>query len=65
GDNTFYALIRFVAETKKPLIISTGFANEATIDRLVSLVSNSRKQLGLENNFALLHTWRVKTNGMP
>ena len=65
GDNTFYPLIRFAAETKKPLIISTGFANEATIDRLVSLVSNSRKQLCLENNFALLHcvsAYPVETN---
>ena len=64
GDNTFYPLIRFIG-TKKPLIISTGFANEATIDRLVSLVSNSRKQLCLENNFGHSHcvsAYPVETN---
>ena len=55
GDNTFYPLINYLASTQKPLIISTGFANEATIDQLVSIVLKARHQICLEKDFALLH----------
>ena len=52
GDNTFYPLINYLASTQKPLIISTGFANEATIDQLVSIVLKARHQICLEKDFA-------------
>ncbi|MCJ8345587.1 N-acetylneuraminate synthase family protein, partial [bacterium] len=35
GDMNYYDLVRKVSETKKPLIISSGMANEAEIDDLM------------------------------
>ena len=31
GDNTFYPLIEFAAKSEKPMILSTGFADEEQI----------------------------------
>tara|TARA_Y100000588_G_scaffold390032_1_gene494359 strand:+ start:720 stop:1739 length:1020 start_codon:yes stop_codon:yes gene_type:complete len=55
GDNTFYPLIKFVAGTKKPVIISTGFSDQAKIDATVSLFRMTRKSSKPTNDFALLH----------
>ena len=55
GDNTFYPLIKYLAGTQKPLIISTGFADEGIIDQLVSIIFTARQQVCLKRDFALLH----------
>jgi len=55
GDNTFYPLIKFVSETNKPLIVSSGFAGEETIQEVISLVKEARNENGGLDNFAILH----------
>lgn len=55
GDNTFYPLIKFLAKTNKPLIISSGFADEEKILEAVSLVKKTRRKNGGLGHFAILH----------
>lgn len=55
GDNTFYPLIDFVAGTDKPMIISTGFANEQEIALAASMVEKARAGRAKGAELALLH----------
>ncbi len=40
GDNNFYPLIQKIAENKKPIILSTGFADIAQIKKSVDLIES-------------------------
>lgn len=51
GDNDFLALIRQVAQTGKPLIISTGLADLAHLE----WISSFAREHGAEGHLALLH----------
>ena len=55
GDNTFYPLIEFVAGTDKPVIISTGFADEPEIALAAATVEKSRAGRANGPELALLH----------
>jgi N,N'-diacetyllegionaminate synthase len=55
GDNTFYPLIDFVAGTDKPVIISTGFANEQEIALAAALVEKARAGRPNGAELTLLH----------
>jgi N,N'-diacetyllegionaminate synthase len=55
GDNTFYPLIEFVAGTDKPVIISTGFADEAEIALAAAAVEKIRAGRPNGPELALLH----------
>lgn len=55
GDNTFYPLIEFVAGTDKPVIISTGFADEPEIALAAAAVEKIRAGRSNGPELALLH----------
>jgi sialic acid synthase SpsE len=55
GDNNFVALIRRVADTGKPVILSSGFSDMAVIRRGVGIVREQREARGLAENLAVLH----------
>ena len=55
GDNTFYPLIEFVAGTDKPVIISTGFADEPEIALAAASVEKIRARRLNGPEMALLH----------
>ncbi|MBM85900.1 MAG: hypothetical protein CMM47_07755 [Rhodospirillaceae bacterium] len=55
GDNTFYPLIEFVASTDKPVIISTGFADEPEIALAAATVEKIRAGRSGGPDMALLH----------
>jgi sialic acid synthase SpsE len=42
GDNTFYPLIELASNSDKPIILSTGFANEDQIKFSASLINKNR-----------------------
>jgi sialic acid synthase SpsE len=52
GDNNFYPLLERVAQTKKPMIVSTGLSDEAQVGRTLDCVRRHRPAM---ENFALLH----------
>lgn len=55
GDNTFFPLINFVAGTDKPVIISTGFADEQAIAMVAATVDKIRAGRVNGPEMALLH----------
>ena len=55
GDNTFYPLIEFVSESDKPIILSTGFANEEQINFSASLIEKNKSKNNFYSHLALLH----------
>jgi N,N'-diacetyllegionaminate synthase len=55
GDNTFYPLIEFVAGTDKPMIVSTGFADESEIALAAATVEKIRAGRPKGSEMALLH----------
>lgn len=55
GDNTLYPLIEFVAGTNKPVIISTGFADEPEIALATAVVEKIRAGRDGGPKMALLH----------
>jgi N,N'-diacetyllegionaminate synthase len=55
GDNTFYPLIDFVAGTDKPVIVSTGFADEPAIAMAAATVEKIRAGRVNGPEMALLH----------
>ena len=55
GDNTFYPLIEFVSESDKPIILSTGFANEEQINFSASLIEKNKSKNNFHSHLALLH----------
>jgi sialic acid synthase SpsE len=55
GDNTFYPLIEFASNSDKPIILSTGFANEDQIKFSASLINKNRSMKTSYSDLALLH----------
>lgn len=55
GDNTFYPLVRQVAESGKPMIISTGLAGREEISKAVACVTDTWSEHGITQDLALLH----------
>jgi len=55
GDNTFYPLLSSIADTGKPVILSTGLADLAQIHRSVDHVKNRWKTRGINQEIAALH----------
>ena len=55
GDNTFPQLISGGAETGKPMIMSTGIAEENEIKSAVAAIKSAQNRIGAEVDLALLH----------
>ena len=55
GDNTFHPLIELVSKSDKPIILSTGFADEEQIKFSASLIKNNRPMRTSYYGLALLH----------
>lgn len=55
GDNTFWPLIERVASKGKPVILSTGIANEEEIREVLRLLKKYGKPDPIENWVTLLH----------
>jgi sialic acid synthase SpsE len=55
GDNTFYPLLSGVADTGKPVILSTGLADMAQIRHSVDHIKNRWKTRGIDQEIAALH----------
>jgi sialic acid synthase SpsE len=55
GDNTFGPLIDSVAETSKPMIVSTGLANTAQVKYTTLQIQNVWAQNKSDANLAILH----------
>ena len=55
GDNNFVALIERVADTGKPVILSSGFSDLAVIRRGVRIVREQWQARSLTENLAVLH----------
>lgn len=55
GDNTFYPLIEKVAGFDQPVVVSTGIADLAEIQKTVSLIENIRKAKNINAELAILH----------
>ena len=55
GDNTFPQLISGGAKTGKPMIMSTGIAEENEIKSAVAAIKFAQNRIGAEVDLALLH----------
>ena len=55
GDNTFYPLLRKVAEFGKPIILSTGMLEISQIRFSKSYIENIWAEKGIEQSLAILH----------
>jgi N,N'-diacetyllegionaminate synthase len=55
GDNTFYPLIKQIAEFNKPMIISTGLAELNTINELYKFINDIWSENGINPGLSLLH----------
>ena len=55
GDNDFYPLIEVIAETGKPIIMSTGITKLDETEKSVSLIKNIWKKNHIKEEVALLH----------
>jgi len=55
GDNTFWPLIKKIASKRKPVILSTGVANEEEIREALHLLKEYGKLEPLQDWVALLH----------
>lgn len=55
GDITFVPLIDHLASTRKPLVVSTGASDEATVARAVDRITSAWRARRHEGALALLH----------
>jgi len=55
GDNNFYPLIKEIAQTYKPLILSTGYADIDQIKKSIQLIENIWKKKNISERLAVLH----------
>ena len=55
GDNDFFPLIEVIAETGKPIIMSTGLANINEVKRSVKFIKNIWDDQNIDQELALLH----------
>jgi sialic acid synthase SpsE len=55
GDITFYPLLSMVAQTGKPIILSTGASEPEQVDKAVSLIEKSWDDNNRSSDLALLH----------
>ena len=55
GDNTFYPLIKEVALTGKPMIVSTGISDTGQIEKTVEFVKQTWRHNNVIGQLALLH----------
>jgi len=55
ADNTFYPLLETVAETAKPIIISTGLADLGELQAAVETIRSIWKKNKIEQDVSLLH----------
>ena len=55
GDNNFYPLLELASKSDKPIILSTGFADEEQIKFSASLIKNNRPMSTSYSGLALLH----------
>lgn len=55
GDNNFYPLIRVIAETGKPILLSSGLADLTQVEKTKSFIEEIWKQKGIRQELAVLH----------
>lgn len=55
GDITFYPLLSMVAQTGKPIILSTGASEPEQVDKAVSMIEKSWDDNNRSSDLALLH----------
>lgn len=55
GDNTFFPLIEAVAQTGKPILLSTGMTTLAEVRGIRNFVQGLWQREGIEQELALLH----------
>jgi len=55
GDNNFFPLIKVIAETGKPIIMSTGLANIDEVKKSVMFIKNIWDDKQIKRELALLH----------
>jgi sialic acid synthase SpsE len=55
GDITFYPLLNMVAQTGKPIILSTGASEQEQVDKAISLIEKSWDENNQSSDLALLH----------
>ncbi len=55
GDNNFFPMIRAIAETGKPIILSTGLADFSQIKKTKEFIEELWHQKGIHQNLAVLH----------
>jgi len=55
GDNDFFPLIEVIAQTGKPIIMSTGLANIDEVKKSVKFIKNIWDDQNIDQELALLH----------
>jgi len=55
GENTFYPLLSKVASFGKPIILSTGCADNRVISNALNTIQSNRERLNIKSETAILH----------